>query len=228
MCEPMTIIAGIGLAMGAYGAMEQAEGQKNQAEYSAAVGRNNAQIAEWSAADAEARGEFAAKDAEKRGKLTADDAQQRGELEAQRLRRAGDMTKGSQRAAIAARGLDLGEGTAFDLQEQTDFFSLYDQSTARNNAAREGWTATTNAKSEAFQQRTGAARDAWGMRTQGTNYSSASKAQQAIGGAISPGGAAATSLISGAGAVASKWNAYSNTGSGGGGSSGFQGYGDRY
>ena len=155
-------VAGVGLA--ATSAYQQSKGQQSQLEYQAAVNANNAKVSEWQ----------------------AQDAQTRGELEAQRIARAGAQIKGAQRAGLAARGLDLGEGTAFALQEQTDIFSLYDQSTARDNAAKE----------------------AWATRQQGANYSSAASASRATASAISPGLAAAGTLLTSAGQVAGKWNAY--------------------
>lgn len=158
-------VAGIGLA--ASSAYQQGKGQQAQLEYQAAVNENNAKVSEWQAKD----------------------AQNRGELEAQRIARAGAGVKGAQRAGLAARGLDLGEGTAFALQEQTDIFSLYDQSTARDNAAKE----------------------AWALRQQGSNYSSAASASRATAGGISPGLSAAGTLLTGAGRVADKWAAYGAT-----------------
>ena len=157
-----TTVAGVGLA--ASSAHQQAKGQQAQLEYQAAVNENNAKVSEWQAKD----------------------AQQRGEMEAQRIARAGAGVKGAQRTAMAARGLDLGEGTAFALQEQTDIFSLYDQSTARDNAAKE----------------------AWATRQQGANYSSAASASRATASAISPGTAAVGTLLTSAGRVAGRWNAY--------------------
>lgn len=106
-----------GAGMSALGAYQGAQSQKAMANYNAQVAQNNAQVAEWQ----------------------AQDAQRRGEEEAQAVRRQGDQIRGSQRATMAARGLDLAEGTSAELIAQTDFFSLADQTTARNNAAREAW-----------------------------------------------------------------------------------------
>lgn len=119
------------------------------------VAENNAKVAEFSARDAE----------------------RRGEKEAMRVRREADMLKARQRTIMAARGLDLGEGTAQDLQDQTDFFSIIDQQTARDNARKE----------------------AWGKRMYGAGYS-----MQASG--ENPTRSAALSFMnSGGGKVASKW-----------------------
>jgi hypothetical protein len=111
MCDPVTIIAGVGLAVTALGQYQQGQTAK-------AVGRNNQVMAEYA----------------------AQDAQRRGEQEAQAVRRRGDAIKGQQRARMAAAGLDLGVGTSADLQDQTDFFSESDQQMARFNAKRDAWS----------------------------------------------------------------------------------------
>ena len=101
--------AGAG-AMGAAGAYQQGQVAKQ-------VGRNNQIMAEYAAAD----------------------ALRRGDEQAMQDRRQGDQMKGAQRARMAASGLDLGEGTAGDLQDQTDFFSAVDQTTSRQNAKLDAW-----------------------------------------------------------------------------------------
>jgi hypothetical protein len=69
----------------------------------------------------------------------AQDAERRGEKEAQDVRRKADGLKGTQRAMLAARGLDLGVGTAAEVVDQTDYLSILDQATARDNARKEAW-----------------------------------------------------------------------------------------
>ncbi len=161
MCEPTTILMGVGLAAGAYGSYQQAQGQKALAGYNAQVAANNATLSEYA----------------------AQDATRRGEEEVAAIRRNADMLKGSQRASMAARGLDLAEGTAAELQDQTDFFALTDTNTARNNARRE----------------------AWSIRNQGANYTGESNMQRATARSINPLMAAGTTLLTGAGQVASRW-----------------------
>lgn len=111
----------------------------------------------------------------------AKDAQRRGEQEVINIRRRGDQIKGAQRAAMAARGLDLGVGTAQELQDQTDFFSASDQATTRTNAAR----------------------DAWSLRTQGRN----ARAQGDFAAQQGTLGAFGTALGTG-GQVADRWYSY--------------------
>lgn len=137
--------------MGAKSAMDQASIAKQ-------VARNNAQTAE----------------------LQAQDALRRGEKDAQEVARRASLLSGSQRATMAARGLDISEGTAQDVLNQTEFFSSIDQATARNNARKE----------------------AWGKRAQGANY-----AAEASG--YSPLMSGGTTLLTGATTVADRWMQYS-------------------
>lgn len=92
--------------------------------------RNQAAIAEQTAAHNAKMNEYAAQD-----------AQRRGEEEAAAIRRKGAAIKSQQQVALAAKGLDLTYGTAADLLDQTDFFTQSDVATARTNAAREAWSA---------------------------------------------------------------------------------------
>ena len=106
-----------------------AQAQRQQGQVAKQVGRNNQILAEQ-----------AAQDAERRGSETA-----------AAVRRRGDQTLGAQRAAQAAAGLDLGVGTAAELQDQTSFFSDTDQRTARMNAAKEAWSARAQGSNFRFQ-----------------------------------------------------------------------------
>lgn len=139
-------------AMSAYGAQQQGKA-------AAQVARNNQIMGEYAAQDALAR----------------------GDEEAMKARRQGDQIKGAMRSRMAANGLDLNVGTAGELQDQADFFSLTDQTTARNNAKR----------------------DAWSMRAQGANARAQGDAAAAQGNL-----AAFSTLLGGAGQVAGKWQQY--------------------
>ena len=88
--------------------------------------------------------------------IQAQDAQRRGEKEAQDMQRKAAAFKSSQRVSLAAKGLDLGYGTAADLQDQTDFFSQTDVATTRNNAAKEAFA--RRSQSANFQAEAAAAR----------------------------------------------------------------------
>jgi hypothetical protein len=80
-----------------------------------------------------------ARSAEAMAKLQAEDAIERGESEATAVRKKGKMIQGSQRAMMAAAGLDLSSGTAQDLQTETYLSSAEDALRVKNNAYREAW-----------------------------------------------------------------------------------------
>lgn len=113
--------------------------------------------------------------------VAAQDAQRRGEEEATAVQRKGAALKSAQRVSLAAKGLDLGYGTAADLQDQTDFFTQSDVATTRANAARE----------------------AWNIRARGQQALATGKADS-LNAMYQAGG----SLLSGAGMVSDKWNTY--------------------
>lgn len=113
MCWPILIVA----AIAAVGAYQQSATKKATSEYQSKVAANNAQVAEWQAADAKERGDVAAAG----------------------VRRKYAALQGTQVASLAARGLDISEGSANAILTDTDFFGSYDQNVTRANAAREAW-----------------------------------------------------------------------------------------
>jgi hypothetical protein len=182
MCEPITLGAIAGIATGAAGSagalgaaltatqaialgatvgsgVMAAGSAYQQGQVQKQVARNNATMAEYA----------------------AQDAQRRGEEDAAAISRKAAGLKGTQRSLMAARGLDLGVGTAAEIQDQTDFFGEADAATARFNASR----------------------DAWAYRAQGQDMMSQGKwaARNANAQAFS-------TLLGTAGSVASKWNTY--------------------
>lgn len=156
MCEPLTIAA-IGLS--AASTAMSVKAARDQGKVAAAVGRNNATMAEYA----------------------AQDAQRRGEEEAAAIQRKGAALKSSQRVSLAAKGLDIGYGTAADLQDQTDFFTQSDVATTRYNAKRE----------------------AWSMRAQGQQALAMGEAERRNANLQ-----ATASLLEGASSVAGKWSSY--------------------
>ena len=150
-----------GLVTGAFGAASQAQATKDSLDYKAAVERNNAKIAEWQAADAITRG-------------------QRNE-QAIRLRTA--KLASTQRAGFAARGIDIGEGSALNILDDTKYLGEVDALTARDNAKTE----------------------AWGYTTQAQNHTNDAAIYSARAGAESPLYSGFTTMLTGAGAVADSW-----------------------
>lgn len=111
-------------------------GAQNQASAMEQVARNNQVMAERAAAD----------------------AQRRGEEDVQAVQRRAAQLRGTQRSVMAARGLDLSEGTPAELIDQTDFFAEQDAATARMNARREGWAIRADAANQGYAAREEASR----------------------------------------------------------------------
>lgn len=171
MCEPATLtaigtwatanagtIAAVGATAGAGLTAYSAYQQNSVAK---AVATNNAAMSE----------------------IAAQDALRRGEKDVQETQRRAALLKGAQRSSMAAKGLDLSEGTAAALQDQTDFFASADVATQRTNARR----------------------DAQGFRSQGANY-------RAEAASYRPGLSATASLLNSTGPVADRWLRYAGRG----------------
>ena len=92
----------------------------------------------------------------KTAEMQAQDALKRGEQDAIDTQRKAAAFKSGQRVSMASKGLDLGYGSAADIQDQTDFFAQTDAATARNNAAKEAWA--RRAQKAGFQAEAAAAR----------------------------------------------------------------------
>lgn len=168
-----------GAISGGIGSYFGAATQKANLRGQAAVAEGNARIADVNARIAE---------------LGAQSALDQGQREVGRLTLRAGQLKSSQRVAMAANGIDVGTGSAAEIQASTDIMKEIDSNTLTANAVR----------------------TAWGYRTQGlnaqtdaANLRSQALASRAMGNAISPGGSVATSLLGSAGNVASSWYQYS-------------------
>ena len=150
-----------GGAIGTVGAYYGAESKKTALSGQATMADINAQQAELSAQQELARGNAQI------AQITA---------------RAGQV-KGAQRAALAANGIDLGDGSAAEVLTSTDIAKETDMNQAQVNAI--------NA--------------AWGYRKQGVNYTNQAAAARASSDSISPLSAASTSLLGSATQVAGSW-----------------------
>lgn len=115
--------------------------------------------------------------------LQAKDAMRQGERQQQAIKARGNQVKSSQRVAMAANGIDLGSNLAEKLQDSTDIVTEMDATTAAANAIR----------------------TAWGYRSEATNLTNRTNMASTAASGISPGAAAATSLLGSATSVASKW-----------------------
>lgn len=129
MCNPTLIIGLAGIGM-------QAQGARMLSKSQAASMRANADVADVQAALDDER----AKDAVARGQQS---------IFAKRLTQA--QVRGRQKAVMAAKGLSLGEGSAFDILEDTDYLSDVDVNTIQTDAEREAWGYRERAKLGRFK-----------------------------------------------------------------------------
>lgn len=119
----------------------------------------------------------------------AEDAKARGAKDEAALRVKVAQLKGRQRSALAASGVEVGSGSALDILGDTAALGELDALTIRSNAERESYeqrVVASNLKANA------------GMKRMGADNA-------IIAGKIG----ARTSLLTGAGSVASKWQNYS-------------------
>ena len=157
-----------GAASSAIGSYYSARTQKATLQGQADLADTNARIAELGAQSALLQGQ------QQVGALTL---------------KAGHL-KSSQRAALAANGVDLGVGNAAEIQASTDIMKEIDANTLTANAVR----------------------SAWGYRTQAVNFQNEALMKRAGAKSISPGMAATSSLLGGAGQVAGSWYAMNRAG----------------
>ena len=108
MCEPTTIMMGVGLVMGAVGQVQQGKQAKATAKYNAAIESQRAA-----------------------------DTEERGRNEEARIRREGEGAKGRQIAQLAANGIEISTGSASDLIADTAMMTELDALTVRSNTERE-------------------------------------------------------------------------------------------
>lgn len=174
----MTGMQTAGLGMQAYGAgmsavasYNQAKTQKSTLQYEAAVASNNATMANYQAGQAQVIG---------------------AQLEqSQRLKTS--QTIGSERAQMAANGIDLGMGSASDILTSTTMMGERDVLTVRDNANRQSWA----------------------YKVQAQNYTSEANMDTSMSNSIDPTMAGLSSLIGGATGVARSYNSYNNAKNGG-------------
>lgn len=164
-----------GVAASTAGGYYSAKSQKSAAGFNAAMAELNARQSEQQ----------------------AQSALQQGKRQVAAITLKAGQLKSAQRAALAANGVDLGTGSAAELQASTDIMKAADAGTAELNALQA----------------------AWGYRMQGVNSKNQALMARAQARSISPFGAAASSLLGGAGQVANSWYGLSKVGAFGGGDS---------
>lgn len=119
-----TAIAITGLVISAYSAWKQSKAAKDAGTAQNKAAESEAQIAEYNAAVAD---------------LQAKDARFRGGEAENRFRSQVRGVIGTERAGIASGNIDVGYGSAVDVQADAAFLGELDALTIRTNAAREAW-----------------------------------------------------------------------------------------
>jgi hypothetical protein len=69
--------------------------------------------------------------------MSAENAIQRGDFQAGQVNRYGEQVKGAQRTGFAKQGVDVNQGSAAQVQSETETLSALDVLAARNNAFKE-------------------------------------------------------------------------------------------
>lgn len=118
------IIAGVGMAISAYSQWKAGKAAKEQGEAQRRAAESQAQLLDFNAHVAD---------------LQAKDAVERGAEEESRFRAGVRGMVGAQRAGIAAGNVDVGYGSAVDVQADAQHLGELDALALRNNAAREAW-----------------------------------------------------------------------------------------
>lgn len=126
----------------------------------------------------------------RQSELAAQQELARGNAQVAELTSRAGQVKSAQRAALAANGVDLGEGSAAEVLTSTDIQKEQDVNTITANAVRA----------------------AWGQRMQATNFRNEALSRRASANSISSGLAAASSLLGSATAIAGTWYSMSKVG----------------
>lgn len=119
-----TAIAIASLAVGVYSQIRAGQAARKAGQQQKQAAESTAELADYNASVAE---------------LQAADAIQRGEEEAHRFRMGVRGMIGAQRAGIAAGNIDVGYGSAVDVQADAAYLGELDALTITTNAAREAW-----------------------------------------------------------------------------------------
>lgn len=113
-----------GTALSAYGQIRAGQAAKRAGEAQRDAAESQAQLADYNAAVAD---------------IQSRDALERGMEDEQRFRQKVRLLIGEQRAGQAAGNVDVGFGSAVDVQADAAFLGELDALQVRNNAAREAW-----------------------------------------------------------------------------------------
>jgi hypothetical protein len=153
----MGVLSGIALGLAVTGSIVSARNQYKAGKAEEKAAQRQGDAAERAGQAARRASESQAQLAEYNvADLQAKDATERGELDAQRFRARTRGLVGEQRAGIAAGNIDVGYGSAVDVQADATYLGELDALTVKTNAAREAWG--YRVESEDLRQRAAIAR----------------------------------------------------------------------
>lgn len=161
MCGPALYVMAAGAGMTAVGAYNSARANQVALEGQANDADRNATISDWQASE----------------------AMRTGQQQEQNVLAQYGKAKSTQRATMAANGVDISEGSPVDVLATTDFYRDVDAQTVRANTIK----------------------SAWGYSTQATQYRDQATNLRNGAGAINPLTSATTSLIGSATSIAGSY-----------------------
>lgn len=178
MCEPTTLVA---LGVGAKTAATIATVTQVAGLAMSAYGMYNQSKAAQGEADYQAG---VARNNQIIANRNAESIEKQGEMEANQYRARVRQMQADQTVGLAGQGVDVSEGTSVDLLADTAELGEFDAQVIKSNAGREAYNA----------------------KVQGMNYESQAGLYDAKSSSQNPLFSAGTTLLSGAGQVADRWN----------------------
>jgi hypothetical protein len=216
-----------GVLASAWGARVSAKAEKQNLKFQGDMARLNASYssrqtllsASYSEAMASLNAQSVRQTADYNAKISelgAQSALLQGEKDIAKLTLSAGQMKATQRAAMAANGIDLGEGNAVDVQASTDIMKEIDMNQIEANAIRSAWGYRTQGVAQQMEGANQAVNitiagnnEAMNIRTRGAqelfSLQGTANANYAASNAISPDNQMFTTLATGAMGAADTW-----------------------
>jgi hypothetical protein len=165
------IIAGVGAGISAIGQWKAGTAAKEAGQAQQAASEKQAEILDYNAHVAD---------------VQAADAIDRGAQEESKFRQGVKALVGSQRAGFAGAGVDVGYGSAVDVQGDAAYLSEIDAAQIKQNAQREAWG--FKVQSVELTKRAGVTRMEGAMQAQAGEVAQSTARIGAVGGLVTTGG----------------------------------------
>lgn len=165
------IIAGVGAGISYFGSRKAASAQERAGQAQRRAAEKQADILDLNALVAEQQGK---------------DAIERGAQEESKFKQGVKLLIGEQRATIAAGNVDVGYGSAADVQADAAYLGDLDAATIKQNAQREAWGFRVQATD--FRKRARVAREEGVMMQEAGRAQASATRIGALGSAVLTGG----------------------------------------